>query len=285
MTEQTPDMIEQNRERAWSGGLSYVLVFLSVAGVADVQSLIAVLTQSDHSLPLRAFGVALSLVTTGLWLGFLYQEWKDRHYRALRARWRGYGVGVQTFIVLAGVITAANAHHWKAIPFPIVANLIAIGIWRTWIKANALPAKYQASLDQIIEEYYQREIPISRTRRHSEELNRAAAPYLRNSLTDPFSEPVAFDIPTGKHEPLVYFIRHGDRVKIGTTTDLRKRVVGLSLRVDNVALILPGDAEVEHAYHRRFDALRVGDTEWFTDEPPLSDFIATWAQKVGRPHE
>lgn len=66
------------------------------------------------------------------------------------------------------------------------------------------------------------------------------------------------------HTPLVYFIRIGDRVKIGTTTDICQRVAALSLSMDDVALVVPGGRDVEQTYHRRYAQYRVDpNREWF----------------------
>ena len=42
------------------------------------------------------------------------------------------------------------------------------------------------------------------------------------------------------HSPVVYFIRIGDRVKIGTTTRLALRVQSLTLSLEDVAMLIPG---------------------------------------------
>lgn len=75
------------------------------------------------------------------------------------------------------------------------------------------------------------------------------------------------------HDSIVYFIRNGDRVKIGTTRNLRGRVSGLSLRPDNVLFAVSGGVQVERALHDRFAELRIGDTEWFQFVQPIADFI------------
>lgn len=76
------------------------------------------------------------------------------------------------------------------------------------------------------------------------------------------------------HEPLVYFIRNGARVKIGWTTNLKSRLSALSLPAGAVALTVPGGPEVETAMHTRFAEARVARTEWFEAVPELEAFIA-----------
>jgi hypothetical protein len=70
-------------------------------------------------------------------------------------------------------------------------------------------------------------------------------------------------------------------VKIGTTTHLRNRVRRLSLRPDNVALIVPGGRNEEQLFHQRFSSHRVGSTEWFEDDGALRNFIES-ERKVQR---
>lgn len=61
----------------------------------------------------------------------------------------------------------------------------------------------------------------------------------------------------GKHEPIVYFGRCGRHVKIGTTTNLRKRMESFYWGVDDVFAIVPGGRHLEVAYHERFATSRV----------------------------
>ncbi|MGW1121085.1 GIY-YIG nuclease family protein [Streptomyces tanashiensis] len=76
----------------------------------------------------------------------------------------------------------------------------------------------------------------------------------------------------GAHAPVVYFLRNGTRVKIGTSQNLRRRVTSLSLRRDDVIRVEHGDQQYERSLHRRFHDLRTGDTEWFE----LRDTLATY---------
>lgn len=82
------------------------------------------------------------------------------------------------------------------------------------------------------------------------------------------------------HRPasgLVYYIRFGDRVKIGYTTNLKSR-----LRVlphDEVLATEQGSMSVERARHATFDALRVTG-EWFRYEEPLVSHIESLARNT-----
>jgi hypothetical protein len=76
------------------------------------------------------------------------------------------------------------------------------------------------------------------------------------------------------HCPVVYFLRAGTLVKIGTSTRLLTRVSDLSLSLADVALIMPGGYDVEDAYHKRFARQRVRDRrEWFRVAGELLTFL------------
>lgn len=77
------------------------------------------------------------------------------------------------------------------------------------------------------------------------------------------------------HDPLVYFIRNGARIKIGWTTNLKGRLSALSLPADAAVLTVPGGPQTEKEMHALFANLRVGRTEWFEITPELEAFIAS----------
>jgi hypothetical protein len=77
----------------------------------------------------------------------------------------------------------------------------------------------------------------------------------------------------GGRESVVYFIAHCDRVKIGFTSNLKKRVNGLTLRPDSVLLALAGGPDLERALHTRFAVDRVDDTEWFRLSSQITHYI------------
>lgn len=76
-----------------------------------------------------------------------------------------------------------------------------------------------------------------------------------------------------KGEPLVYFIRLGIYVKIGTSSDVRARIGALSLAPGNLLAAIPGSYDVEKSTHRRFARLRAF-REWFYLQDELLDFIS-----------
>lgn len=86
------------------------------------------------------------------------------------------------------------------------------------------------------------------------------------------------------HAPLVYFLRVGDRVKIGTTTNLSERVKALSLTLSEVTHVIPGDAEMERTLHERWDRYRVhANREWFHASGSLAAFLRPETLRPDKP--
>lgn len=77
-------------------------------------------------------------------------------------------------------------------------------------------------------------------------------------------------------EGVVYYIRVGDQVKIGTTTNLRERMI--ALRVDGSDLLAtePGGYDVERRRHHEFADERYGRRENFA----LSDRLAAHIERL-----
>lgn len=75
------------------------------------------------------------------------------------------------------------------------------------------------------------------------------------------------------HEPLVYFVRNGSRIKIGWTTNIKGRMTALALPMSAVELTIPGGPAEEDMMHSRFHASRISRTEWFESTEELEDFI------------
>lgn len=77
-----------------------------------------------------------------------------------------------------------------------------------------------------------------------------------------------------RHAPVVYFIRNGNRVKIGTTQNLRGRVARLSLRTEDLLRVEHGGVNYERTIHELFVDYRIGNTEWFHMRGAVADRIA-----------
>jgi hypothetical protein len=76
----------------------------------------------------------------------------------------------------------------------------------------------------------------------------------------------------GVHDPIVYYMRFGDRIKIGTTTNLRSRLT--SVPCDEVLAVEPGSYELERMRHDQFAESRITG-EWFGQSEELLSHIAS----------
>lgn len=79
---------------------------------------------------------------------------------------------------------------------------------------------------------------------------------------------------------VVYFIQSGSHLKIGFTTKLGVRLNDLAIASPAPLRVLhqePGTIADEHAYHKRFAALRV-HREWFRNEGDLATFLSERAR-------
>jgi len=93
------------------------------------------------------------------------------------------------------------------------------------------------------------------------------------------------EIPDGGLPPprvdVVYYLRHGDRVKIGTTTNPRQRF-GAIWHEQLLAFEL-GDRGLEQRRHAQFAADRFAGSEWFRMSRRLRAHIASVAAGVDDP--
>lgn len=80
---------------------------------------------------------------------------------------------------------------------------------------------------------------------------------------------------------VVYYIRFGDRIKIGTTYSLRRRLS--SLPVDELLAIEHGSYDQEAKRHEQFAETRIGSTEWFHASPELEAHIRRLSAGVEDP--
>lgn len=80
-----------------------------------------------------------------------------------------------------------------------------------------------------------------------------------------------------QHTPVVYYMRVGNRVKIGFTTNLTARVS--QVMPEEVLAIEPGGRLLEDVRHRQFAALRV-TREWFRFEGPLAAHVSSLAESA-----
>ncbi|HTL42617.1 MAG TPA: GIY-YIG nuclease family protein [Pseudolysinimonas sp.] len=95
------------------------------------------------------------------------------------------------------------------------------------------------------------------------------------------------DVPDGDLAPprvdVVYYLRHGDRVKIGTTANPRQRFS--AIWHEQVLAFERGDRRLERRRHEQFAADRFTGSEWFRMSPQLTAHVASVAAGVANPWE
>jgi len=79
---------------------------------------------------------------------------------------------------------------------------------------------------------------------------------------------------------VVYYLRYGDRVKIGTTANPRQRLA--AIWHDEVLAFERGDRTLERRRHAQFAEDRLGG-EWFRLSPAVRDHVASVAAGVEDP--
>ncbi|NJQ04057.1 GIY-YIG nuclease family protein [Streptomyces lonarensis] len=222
-----------------------------------------------------------------VWLSFLAQE-RVRHFEHDVARaYRKAGWFVQAVLVLMVALA-----HWGSLWPPLLAVaivLMGVTVWHLYIQHLALEPEDQVVLDEIIRndrmrkrERWERERDIRRSAR----LAQIAALY-GHELADGIGQPVepvrpsvSWEIPEKAHAPLVYFMRNGNRIKIGTTTNLRSRIRSLALRKENVVLLEVGGRSLEREFHQRFGQYRDGNTEWFREVGELAEYLSDRIEQI-----
>lgn len=95
----------------------------------------------------------------------------------------------------------------------------------------------------------------------------------RTDLTEQ-AVPVELDLSrVTRHEPVVYFVLNGSRIKIGYSTHFPERLRALAIPSESLLLLLRGGTALESALHRRFGKHRVGGSEWFEIAPVILRYI------------
>lgn len=91
--------------------------------------------------------------------------------------------------------------------------------------------------------------------------------FVQEELADATNNSVArvFDTRDDRQN-VVYYVRLGNRIKIGTTRDLQTRMVNVSH--EEILAIEPGGYETERLRHEQFHRLRVAG-EWFIADTSL----------------
>lgn len=86
-----------------------------------------------------------------------------------------------------------------------------------------------------------------------------------------------------RHHPgWIYYILVGDRIKIGYSTDPKRRF--RSYPPDSLLLAMhPGTKQLESEMHAKFAGSRAAGREWFLDTPELRDHIKDVLGQFGEP--
>lgn len=77
----------------------------------------------------------------------------------------------------------------------------------------------------------------------------------------------------------VYFLRHGEQVKIGYSRKPGERARSLSLRESDIIGIVEAKPQFERVCHDLWATLRIGNTEWFAATDELLQWIDGIATK------
>lgn len=224
-----------------------------------------------------------------LWLLLIGWQWIYRYSPSRAKPYRRWAALLQA--VIATLVTAAgwnDGHPALGVLAAVVAAVASLMV-RAWLRVWALHPDDQKEIDELLD---QRDKEIAAAAAdYAAQLReeRKQQAFVKLGLTRPIpplaeshhSTETAWQIPQGKHQPVVYFLRNGNRIKIGTTTELRRRIRTLALRHHHVALLIPGDQRTERQLHHRFAALRDGNSEWFEDAGALTQYIADHVNKKG----
>lgn len=82
----------------------------------------------------------------------------------------------------------------------------------------------------------------------------------------------------------VYFLRHGERIKIGHSVDPGERAQALSLRESDIMAVIEGGIRLEKSLHAKFASHRIGNTEWFDVHDELLAYIEQFGERFTKHH-
>ena len=274
------------------------IAWIAQAGAATAYLIIVLRPSAWQSmLDVNPVGVACTWIftvgMTAIWAISLWGEQQRFYDRFVQRNCRKFGLigHLSVLFIAAAAVSPSPAR----IGWWVVLGMLcfcAVATWGSWMAARFLPDEDQAVVDEIIHREAAQRAAIHDAGEREKRRQRLttiveslgytlASPPAR--ADDPTDAPtVRWTIPAGKHAPLVYFIRNGNRMKIGTTTDLKRRIRTLALRQENVTLLVNGDHRRERAFHKQFADLRIGRTEWFAYEGALTDYVHDQITQKGR---
>lgn len=152
------------------------------------------------------------------------------------------------------------------------------GAWSDWLESNVNHRTWRPRICEYCQMDGLEGAPLGICGSHLRELY----VYAQDTVNDGWREAVDAYLstlvpepsPRGRREPLgpgvVYFVRIGDVVKIGFTTNSQRRMS--NLMPDEVLHMQPGTMQDEKRLHVAFRHLRVRG-ERFRPDPELMDFI------------
>lgn len=82
-------------------------------------------------------------------------------------------------------------------------------------------------------------------------------------------------------EGIIYYLRFGDRIKIGFSRNVAQRLAAVPH--DELIAYEPGPPELEKMRHQQFEELKVARREWFREGPELLSHIAMLREHYGEP--
>jgi hypothetical protein len=88
----------------------------------------------------------------------------------------------------------------------------------------------------------------------------------------------------GQQPGWIYYLRIGDRLKIGYSADVRERMRAYPPESELLA-VHPGTRDLEADMHRRFTGSRAAGREWFRETPDLAEHVAQVIAQFGDPSE
>ncbi|MFE2712251.1 GIY-YIG nuclease family protein [Streptomyces mirabilis] len=272
----------------WTTQAAAVITYLAIAATPSTW-----LTTLDKDPVATICTWLFVLCMAGIWVASLWEEQRRFYDRlAQRSHRRAGLLGHFSVLFIAAMAVWDRPHRvglWAVLGILCFAALVT---WMSWMQVKLLPDEDQAVIDTVISrEVAQRRAAYDASERQKRRQRLTAiVESLGYTLTDapveaskPAEPPaVKWTIPAGKHAPLVYFIRNGNRMKIGTTVELKRRIRTLALRPENVALLVDGDQRRERAFHNQFAEHRIGTTEWFAYEGTLADYVNEQVSEAAR---
>lgn len=267
-----------------------ILAIINVGLLAVLEAclVIPVVLREAHSTTDAIYLVSSYIAVILLWLYCLFVEHRHMYERKEAAWHRRRGNLLQFMVLGTYTVSQIQDKHPQGLIVIVAIALLALAIWRVWMRSLQLAPEQQKAIDDLLAERdrrFKERIAAEQNHLRQRRFEAVASHYGLPEApvveeTDEEKPVIDWRIPKGRHTAIVYFLRNGDRIKIGTTTDLHARVRRLSLRMDNLALAIPGDRTVERQMHQAFKSLRVGNTEWFKNTGELASFIRGRTEQV-----